>query len=325
MILVDTIYIHSYGGKVLLEYFIESITERNFLKEFMFFFDERLEFEKNFVLPKHVTVKPSHFSRKKAYQNLKTNVDTILCLANVPPPIKLEKKVYIYFHNLLLLKKTGFNSLLRYYYLRFFNNSDYIWIVQTEYLKNMLSKSLKIKHYDILKIPFFKTMDIKISKKDFNDKNLNFICVTSNLEHKNVNNLITAFMNVKSKKNIKLFITMDGSNLTKDGIEIIFTGVINRIKLLDLYSKAHFLIFPSTHESLGLPIIEAIKSGSKVIVSKIPTFKEICKTEYFFNPHNNNEMKASIEKACSDKNESMPSLLIDDRVSDLINKLVENV
>ena len=39
---------------------------------------------------------------------------------------------------------------------------------------------------------------------------------------------------MSNQKNIKLFITMDGSNLTKGGIEIIFTGVINRIKLMAL-------------------------------------------------------------------------------------------
>ena len=48
-ILIDSIYIHSFGGKELLEYLILSIKKRGLLNKTVFFFDIRLNTEENLL------------------------------------------------------------------------------------------------------------------------------------------------------------------------------------------------------------------------------------------------------------------------------------
>ena len=73
-------------------------------------------------------------------------------MSNVPPPIKFNKNVFIYFHNDLLINPLrtnldiidrGFN-LMKKLYIKFLNNKSYKWIVQTKLMKKNLSNSFSI-------------------------------------------------------------------------------------------------------------------------------------------------------------------------------------
>jgi glycosyltransferase involved in cell wall biosynthesis len=50
---------------------------------------------------------------------------------------------------------------------------------------------------------------------------------------------------------------------------------ISEHALADMYAKSHILLFPSTYEGFGLPIIEGQKSGRPVITSNISPMKEV--------------------------------------------------
>ena len=107
MILVDSIYINSYGGLYILKAFVKGLNNYSVRKsDFHFLIDDRIDIEsiKELKMYNTIKVKPNHFNRRKIYKTISKEYDTILCLSNIPPPFKVDKPVFIYFHNLLLIK-----------------------------------------------------------------------------------------------------------------------------------------------------------------------------------------------------------------------------
>ena len=62
-----------------------------------------------------------------------------------------------------------------------------------------------------------------------------------------------------------------------------FTGFIADSDLPVLYRESLAFVFPSRYEGFGLPPVEAMASGARVICSDIPALREICEggAEYF--------------------------------------------
>ena len=333
MILIDAIHIHSHGGLTILDSFINGI-EKNpsvDINNFHFFIDDRIELSmikriKNCSI-EHV--RANHFNRKKAYEKKINLASKIVCLANIPPPIKSSKPVYIYFHNLLLLDNkltyvTPFYFILnklKLQYIKFFRHKSYKWIVQTSFMKNKLSEILKIDRERINICPFYSDDDIHFKEKDFNSKSVNFLCVTSNSKHKNLHKLVKSFLNARldEKKQFYLFITTDGNDIIKGNKNIIYLGYIKRDEILSQYLKSHFVILPSLIESFGLPIIEGIKSGSKILVSNIDSLKEICIPSISFNPTITKDIVSAFEMAGSFSYQKDSILTIKNEINNFIN------
>ncbi|AEF83858.1 glycosyltransferase, family 1 [Treponema primitia ZAS-2] len=131
----------------------------------------------------------------------------------------------------------------------------------------------------------------KTNKKDF-------ILFIGNIKrHKGLWCLIDAFLKAKEAGlKHKLVIVGSKDNFRSADSQIIkiidnvdssiieFTGFIDNEKLAQLLSEASLLVQPSLYEGFGSPPIEAIISGTKVLLSDIPVFKEIYSefpVEYF--------------------------------------------
>lgn len=112
--------------------------------------------------------------------------------------------------------------------------------------------------------------------------------------YKNLINLVKAFELIKDKIPHDLiivgkkegFITGDKNifKLTeKMSDRIIFTGYIDDNLLKQYYKQADLFIFPSLYEGFGLPPLESLATGTRVICSDILVLKEICKNmvDYF--------------------------------------------
>ena len=90
MILIDSIYIHNSGGKVLLEILINWIRVNN-KDSFFFLFDSRLP---SSIIAKvasenYKILKASENNRKFFYKKEQLSFSHFLCFSNVPPPIKI--------------------------------------------------------------------------------------------------------------------------------------------------------------------------------------------------------------------------------------------
>jgi len=57
---------------------------------------------------------------------------------------------------------------------------------------------------------------------------------------------------------------------------VVFRGPVPRTQLLDLYSEHHLLAFPSSVESLGIPLLEALSAGRPIVVSDLDWAREAC-------------------------------------------------
>ena len=89
-------------------------------------------------------------------------------------------------------------------------------------------------------------------------------------------------------KNFKLILTIKYSELQKFFIKnksnIICLGQIDYFDILRIYKDVDYLIFPSTSESYGLPLLEAKINDTKIISSKMDYVYDICSPEIVFNP-----------------------------------------
>jgi glycosyltransferase involved in cell wall biosynthesis len=57
--------------------------------------------------------------------------------------------------------------------------------------------------------------------------------------------------------------------------QVTYLASIGESELAWLYRECALAIFPSSHEGLCMPLIEALSSGTRVVCSDIPTFREI--------------------------------------------------
>ena len=74
-------------------------------------------------------------------------------------------------------------------------------------------------------------------------------------------------------------------------------------KLKNLYQNALAYVFPSLMEGFGLPGLEAMANNCPVIASRAGSLPEIYgPAALYFNPHDVNEIAASIKKIVNDEN-----------------------
>lgn len=83
------------------------------------------------------------------------------------------------------------------------------------------------------------------------------------------------------------------------GTEIKFTGYVEDDDLPAIYSMAKLFVFPSIYEGWGIPPLEALACGCKVIASNTASIPEACgdRVEYF-DPFDVMDIKDKIEKYC---------------------------
>ena len=331
MVLLDSLYINNSGGKVLLDYLVEKLESSDL--DVFYLFDERCNNDyKGIPDDRKIYLKASLLNRFKFYVNKRNTFTKILCFANTPPPINLRADVFTYFHNTLLVDIPVFYSLKnkvkvllqKYLAFLFKNNSDK-WIVQTSYGKELIVKGLKINNKDCLIYPFY---NIK-KKENLTEKIKNAFCyVSTGAEHKNHNRLLNAWEKLFDEgKFPELYLTIPKVNtvlidkiiaLQEKGVKIHNYGFLQKPEIEDLYSKSEYLIYPSLTESFGLPIIEAINNGCKVVASDLRFVHAIIQPSATFDPYNVESIKGCISTVVES---TIPQSKI--LVEDNINKIIQ--
>jgi glycosyltransferase involved in cell wall biosynthesis len=93
---------------------------------------------------------------------------------------------------------------------------------------------------------------------------------------KNVENIIKSFEKIKAKnKSMQLVIVGRSWKALPQVKDVIELGHIRREELLRLYSGARGLVYPSTYEGFGLPVLEAMELGCPVVTSNISSMPEV--------------------------------------------------
>jgi glycosyltransferase involved in cell wall biosynthesis len=70
----------------------------------------------------------------------------------------------------------------------------------------------------------------------------------------------------------------------KHDLRIRNLGHIPRDEVMALYAKVRAMIFPSTSESFGLPLIEAAHMGVPILASELDYVRDVCNPMHTFDP-----------------------------------------
>ncbi|MGE4320078.1 MAG: glycosyltransferase family 4 protein [Acholeplasmataceae bacterium] len=135
-------------------------------------------------------------------------------------------------------------------------------------------------------------------KEDF------FISVASNYKHKNLK-----YIDEVAKLNSKLnFVIIGEVEVPKDiSPNVKYLGYIDDQSMNHFYSRAKGFIMPSLYEGFGLPIVEAMMMGCRLIfISDIPVFKELFEDKVnYFDPNNPSTFKDILENAIETTSEDV--------------------
>lgn len=341
MILLDSLYINTGGGKILLDYLVNEC-ERTNLNVFYLFDNRSKDDYKNIPVNRKLFLKASLYNRHKFYKKEKDRFHTVLCFANIPPTINMRNiVVYTYFHQQLFIETTGNLSNLdklkltiKRLILNILKKNTDFWIVQQSIIKNGLANMYKIDNDNILILPFYSP--IISDKMDYFRKKNSFLYVSSGAQHKNHQRLIEAFCQYYDKNKIGfLTLTVPFSNenlcyIIKEkkqaGYPIFNIGFINRSELFKVYNEHEFLIYPSLSESFGLGIVEAIDNGCNVIGANLPYLYEVCNPSLTFNPIDISSICQALEYAISNPLEKSTTKITNNigAILGLMSKIVPN-
>ncbi len=214
---------------------------------------------------------------------------------NIPTGIKVP--IFSTIHDVVFLDIPGLSSKIgtlvrKCFYQRAINCSKLIFTV-SEFSKQRIKETLRCKNKDIIvtynALPhWFNTENSATEKTD------TILFVGNIKRHKGLHTLLPAFQTLikpveQNGFGIKaqLLIVGNAENFRTGDKTIIeqikalpseqvkFTGRITDSQLRDLYRSSRILVQPSLYEGFGMPPLEALSLGTKVVLSDIPVFREI--------------------------------------------------
>lgn len=257
--------------------------------------------------------------------------DTVICFGNLPPLFKVAGHVIVFVQNKYLLQDVcleGFSwktrlrlSIERLWFKWKAINADQ-FIVQTPAMKAVLESRLSghitsnkgtilpTEHRVSIQIlPFVSAVEgyqrklatmRRKGKQDFD-----FFYVASGEPHKNHRCLIEAWC-LLAKEGLfpSLKLTLDRPHFAElcswieqkveqGRLKVDNTGSLSHGQVKRLYGRAGALIYPSTFESFGLPLIEARQAGLPVLASELDYVRDVLDPEQTFDP----ESAVSIARA----------------------------
>jgi glycosyltransferase involved in cell wall biosynthesis len=214
-------------------------------------------------------------------------------------------------------------KIKRFFFLMFlFLSKEVNIIVQTNWMKdniNVILNRFKIKNklyvtpYEahLFNNNFFNNNSVQNKKIEeikpfwfypaayYPHKNHQFLIELARLIKKDGNNNIKIVTTINDTllKNNKFINDISLYNL---GNIIINLGWINQDEVNSYLFYSEGLIFPSTFESLGIPLLEAVSYNKKIIAADIPTTKEILH-DYakYFDIHDRNSLRFVYEEMLS--------------------------
>ncbi|MBN2891132.1 MAG: glycosyltransferase family 4 protein [Bacteroidales bacterium] len=173
--------------------------------------------------------------------------------------------------------------------------------VISDFSKNEVVKTFKINENKIVVIPNCVSDKFQPKRKDFNSDYPNILIVGTK-ENKNIVRSIEALKGIRCSVTIIGKLTKSIENKLHD-FKLDYKNYFNLDfeEVVKLYESADLLLFPSTYEGFGVPIIEAQATGTPVITSDLKPMNEVAGDgAMLINPFRVSDIENSIRKMISD-------------------------
>jgi glycosyltransferase involved in cell wall biosynthesis len=293
-------------------------------------------------------IQPSIIQRLKAEWWLARNVkkeDVVLCFGNLPPWFRLRGYTLVFLQNKYLIDRVGlagFPVKIRWRIsaerLWFFLKSEHAneFIVQTPSMKAILVSRLKT-NVPVHILPFVSNAEgyTRAATKNESDKNTryDFLYVASGDPHKNHRRLVEAWCLLASEG---LFPSLCLTISEKDSADLCCwisekkkqhelrlenLGVLTHGQIKQLYSQVHALIYPSTFEAFGLPLIEARQAGLAVLAAEMDYVRDLLDPEQSFDPQSALSIARAVKRFVGF--DEQPLTLFD--AADFIKRITGNI
>lgn len=307
--------VHSGGGLTLLKSLLKVLPDGTCL-----IIDERLPVDDGDLLRFEFrrvksTIWHRFLSERFLVRQAKEN-DTVLCFGNLPPLFSSKAKVTLFIQNRYLVElklmpsvpvKLRIRLSVERLWLRYFQkNADRV-VVQTASMKILVCNCVSV---PVTVAPFtaFPTGETYGNKKSEGGWKYDFIYVASGEPHKNHKNLIDAWVELGKEGLLpSLGLTVNSTVFPKVaeliksrnnqyGLNIENIDSLTSEDTLELYKNAKVLIFPSTLESFGLPLIEARAAGLRIMASELDYVRDILDPEESFDPHSATSIVRAVKR-----------------------------
>ena len=252
--------------------------------------------------------------------------------AIIPPNLPDSIKTLLNIHDLTISLGPGTMSLGNFFIHNFLFKKSVLKAKKIIVISNTTADALKSVFnnkgisdkisiiYDGIDTEKFKQSDADISKKYVSHKFdilADFILFVGTIEpRKNISGLLKAFKILKTKYGVKQQLVLAGGmgwkttsifkvckRLSFGADEVKFLGYVKEEDLIKLYCAANIFVFPSLYEGFGFPPLEAMSSGTPVIASAIPVFREILgEAAVLADPHNPDDIALKIYEVISNVN-----------------------
>lgn len=215
-------------------------------------------------------------------------------------PMKFDGDIITTIHDLSFLSHPDFHPIERVNYLKKMVKKSMLVskhiMVDSDFIKKELLANYSISEQFVSTVylgveknfRIYDNSEVEVSLSKLKLTNKAFILSVATLEpRKNLTKLVEAYRTLPEQlikqyplvlvgnagwKNSSLFDSIQ--DLVKSG-NIIVTGYLSDTELNHLYSSAAVFVYPSIYEGFGLPIIEAMASGTAVITSNCGATAEV--------------------------------------------------
>lgn len=325
--------VHQGGGRALLNALLGNLPNG---------LDLKLSLDARLPLPDHLPtgieikpVVPTITERFKAERWLADKVeagDLVLCFGNLPPLFKLPGRVLLFLQNRYLienakLREHGLKSGIRIRVERLWlkskiRNVDEV-IVQTPTMKKLVEAwdANKVK---INLLPFMAVTEnyqrATTAPKKSDSTQCDFLYVASGDAHKNHRLLVEAWCLLAEEGLFpSLRLTVDSrqfGDLTawisrqteKYRLKIENLENLEHEGVMQQYRQAGALIFPSTMESFGLPLIEARQAGLPILASELDFVRDLLDPDQSFDPGSAFSIARAVKRFSGITEEALPLL-----------------
>lgn len=182
-------------------------------------------------------------------------------------------------------------------------------IVQTQKMKDTLGSAFSlpshrirvitpcVRKIDALEKPSDALAGMRSARRGFR-----VLYVGNQSAYKNVNLLVRAAESLRMRiPDLSVYLTLPPDHPVNGRHGVVCLGYLGGPELAEAYSLADAFVMPSLQETVGLPLLEAMSSGTPIIAADRPYAREVCGTAAVFcDPYDSSSLASRIEQVLTD-------------------------